>query len=82
MLLGQDLYSRSNIKANTMEPLLEKSITCPYCGETIDVLVDISDQDQQYIEDCQVCCRPITFVITMINSGDLSVSVRSEDDVY
>ena len=39
---------------------LEKSICCPYCGETIDVLVDTSDPSTEYIEDCQVCCRPIT----------------------
>ncbi len=34
--------------------------TCPYCGEPIELLVDSSVRKQNYIEDCQVCCRPIS----------------------
>lgn len=32
---------------------------CPYCGEPIDLFVDTSAGAQAYVEDCQVCCRPI-----------------------
>jgi hypothetical protein len=32
---------------------------CPFCGEPIELLVDLSAPDQRYIEDCEVCCRPI-----------------------
>ena len=32
---------------------------CPYCGEEISVLVDLSCPSQTYIEDCEVCCQPI-----------------------
>jgi len=42
-----------------MKQLTETSITCPYCGEPLDVLIDPADVGQQYIEDCQVCCKPI-----------------------
>lgn len=42
-----------------MNLLQEKNIGCPYCGESITILVDGSVGDQQYIEDCQVCCRPM-----------------------
>ena len=34
-------------------------VHCPYCGEAIELLVEDSVEQQQYIEDCQVCCRPI-----------------------
>ena len=35
---------------------------CPYCGEAIDSYVDPGGGEQQeYIEDCAVCCRPIRF---------------------
>ena len=34
-------------------------LTCPYCGETISMVLDTSTQEQTYIEDCEVCCRPI-----------------------
>jgi|AntDeeMinimDraft_5_1070356.scaffolds.fasta_scaffold135797_1 hypothetical protein len=32
---------------------------CAYCGEVNSTFVDPSQgTTQQYIEDCQVCCRP------------------------
>lgn len=35
-------------------------LTCPYCGETFDVLIDRSEGKVQSWEmDCEVCCRPI-----------------------
>jgi len=37
----------------------EKFFPCPYCGETISMLLDLSITTQTYIEDCEVCCRPI-----------------------
>lgn len=39
--------------------LEEEVISCPFCGESISILVDLSAGGQSYIEDCQVCCRPI-----------------------
>ena len=60
----------------------EVKVACPYCGESLDVLLDPEELDQEYIEDCQVCCRPIIFSTTEGSDGLLSVSVRSEDDTY
>ena len=52
---------------------------CPYCGEPVEALLDISGGDQHYIEDCPVCCRPIQFELqTDGDSWDLQV--RREDD--
>ena len=64
-----------------MKQLTEKSIACPYCGETIKILIDSSDMEQQYIEDCQVCCKPINILVSESVNGELEVSVCSEDDV-
>jgi hypothetical protein len=37
-------------------------LQCPHCGETIDSYPDPGGGDRQsYIEDCSVCCRPISF---------------------
>ncbi len=63
-----------------MHQLEEKSISCPYCGEVIEVLIDPEDTDQEYIEDCQVCCRPISFNISMQGSGELVIHVRAENE--
>tara|TARA_R110002111_G_scaffold35012_15_gene68980 strand:- start:738 stop:935 length:198 start_codon:yes stop_codon:yes gene_type:complete len=63
-----------------MASLTEQTISCPYCGESIDVLLDPEEVGQQYIEDCHVCCKPIVFIVKMDMSGDLSVSVHAEDE--
>lgn len=47
-----------------MDLLQTHNLYCPYCGEPIQVVVDCSTSHQEYIEDCQVCCRPINFNIT------------------
>lgn len=44
---------------------MEREIGCPYCGETISIWVDPGGgEDQSYVEDCQVCCKPIEIVVT------------------
>jgi hypothetical protein len=60
--------------------LLERDIYCPYCGESQTVLIDTSESEQAYIEDCQVCCRPIDFVVSIDNQGDVVVEVRHENE--
>lgn len=56
-------------------------IQCPYCGETIEILVDCSVENQSYIEDCQVCCRPMNLAITVDEVGVPEVTAFQEDDV-
>lgn len=58
----------------------EQNIWCPYCGESIKVIIDCSVQQQHYIEDCQVCCRPIDFEVVVDHLGYPDVSVYSEND--
>lgn len=65
-----------------MQHLTEQTVSCPYCGEAIEVLIDPQDEGDQYIEDCQVCCRPITFNVIMDSMGNLSVTVHDENDSY
>jgi len=65
-----------------LQQLTEKNIGCPYCGETLAVLIDSTDVEQQYIEDCQVCCKPIVFVITQSINAELEVNVYNEDEAF
>jgi hypothetical protein len=52
---------------------------CPYCGERVETYVDLSGGDQVYTEDCQVCCRPIVFVL-QVHDDEWMLDVRREDD--
>ena len=47
------------------------SVSCPYCGEPFQTLVDLSAGSAEYIEDCQVCCRPIQFHLELDHEGQL-----------
>jgi hypothetical protein len=63
-----------------MNALEEKTVQCPYCGESIDVLMDCSISHQNYIEDCQVCCRPVIFDVTVGNEGELRIVLTHENE--
>lgn len=63
-----------------MELLKSSTVICPYCGESMDVELDCSVEFQEYIEDCQICCRPITMVVSVGSDYEAQVSVRHEDE--
>lgn len=63
-----------------MNILQSKRIQCPYCAEKIEVLVDCSVSEQEYIEDCEVCCQPIYFQVFVDQHGSLRLYVKSENE--
>ena len=44
---------------------MEHFFICPYCGEQISMVVDLSIARQTYVEDCEVCCNPIEVTCTV-----------------
>ncbi|WP_404368953.1 CPXCG motif-containing cysteine-rich protein [Marinobacter sp.] len=62
-----------------MSALEFASIQCPYCGETLDISVDPSVEDQEYVEDCQVCCQPILIHAVFDEQGRLEVTAVAEN---
>lgn len=58
--------------------LASSIIQCPYCGEDIEVLVDFSISQQVYIEDCSVCCRPITISVESEYGEVVNIESRTE----
>ncbi|VAW62782.1 hypothetical protein MNBD_GAMMA11-3153 [hydrothermal vent metagenome] len=67
-------------KRDESEGVYARQVQCPYCWEMIEVVIDDCGEDQQYIEDCQVCCRPISFHITVDEYTRTHVQVLSEDE--
>ena len=55
-------------------------VDCPFCGEHFTTFVDISSGSQQYIEDCQVCCRPWLVSVSYDEDGTAHVFVDASDD--
>ncbi|MFK7780935.1 CPXCG motif-containing cysteine-rich protein [Psychroserpens sp.] len=55
----------------------EHFFQCPYCWESISMLVDISLSKQSYIEDCEVCCNPIQLSISTENSEIIAFEAQN-----
>ncbi|MEM7082407.1 MAG: CPXCG motif-containing cysteine-rich protein [Pseudomonadota bacterium] len=53
------------------------TITCPFCWESLDILLDPSVEHQRYTEDCQVCCHPIALSVTQ-DGHSVHVDVERE----
>jgi len=57
--------------------------SCPYCGEPVQLVIDddaSSGEEQDYIEDCQVCCRPMQVSVRFSGNGEIDVVLRDEND--
>jgi hypothetical protein len=56
------------------------TIQCPYCGEPFETQVDSSAGSASYIEDCQVCCRPIEIAVEVAADGTLTSVTAARSD--
>jgi hypothetical protein len=57
-------------------------VHCPYCGEPVELLVDLGGGVyQDYVEDCEVCCRPWRVRLILGDDGGLTADVGTLDDV-
>ena len=58
----------------------EAVVHCPYCGQENEIGLDPGNgASQEYVEDCQVCCRPWKVLVTYGPNGTADVMVESED---
>lgn len=60
--------------------LLNRTITCPYCGEGIEIQIDDSVDEADYYEDCSVCCRPIRVQVSIGYDGDCQLTILRDDE--
>ncbi len=58
----------------------EAIVECPHCGEANEIALDPgSGDDQEYVEDCQVCCRPWLMYVRYGRDGRAEVEVYASD---
>lgn len=55
-------------------------VTCPYCGEPSSISVGVEEEDEEFVQDCPVCCRPWKVRIRIRRDGTADVSVEAEGD--
>ena len=55
-------------------------VCCPYCGEEVELALDPGGGAvQEYVEDCQVCCRPWNVAVVYHEDGSAEVAVSALD---
>ena len=57
--------------------ITEHFFQCPYCWETISMLIDTSQTSQAYIEDCEVCCNPIQLDLKIENNVIIQIETQN-----
>ncbi|MBV2127550.1 MULTISPECIES: CPXCG motif-containing cysteine-rich protein [Arsukibacterium] len=63
--------------------ILTKTISCPFCGHPVHVDVEVTDDDQDYIEDCSNCCNPIHLKVHKdIQHHSVQIFVDADDEQY
>ena len=56
-----------------------ENFCCPYCGETNELLIDLSGgSHQEFVVDCEVCCAPIIIRLT-IRGEEISLDIQREN---
>lgn len=57
----------------------EATYICDACGEEIVVPLDPSaGEEQEYVEDCPVCCRPMVLRVEFDDDGEARVEGEHE----
>ena len=59
-----------------MNYVVDAEIECPYCGESFTISVDTSQGDYSMIEDCTVCCRPMSIELQCTPGEVIGVEVN------
>jgi hypothetical protein len=78
MSLDDDLEEEFPLGDGTVET--GASVLCPYCGEINEIALDPgSGTQQEYVEDCQVCCQPWKVTVHYYPDGTAEVGVEVED---
>jgi hypothetical protein len=55
---------------------IDADYVCPYCGAAVSTVVDPSaGAGQEYVEDCQVCCKPVRLVVAIDPDDPSSASL-------
>ncbi len=75
---ADDGDERDDPDAETFDGAIDGAadVSCPYCGERTTITLDPgSGASQDYVEDCEVCCRPWRVKVRYDRGGGATVSI-------
>ena len=76
----EPVYEPGEGGALSLAPEEFVAVRCPWCGERLETRIDMTASEASYVEDCEVCCRPIEFSVERPDGGALlAVGVRRLD---
>ena len=81
MRLGRHISELTGMKRKKQRrrPKEEATYVCNACGEEIVIPVDLSaGENQEYVEDCPVCCHPNVIHVEIDEGGDVRVWAEGE----
>ncbi|HVB32102.1 MAG: CPXCG motif-containing cysteine-rich protein [Gemmatimonadaceae bacterium] len=59
----------------------EATVLCPYCAEEVEITLDPGGgPEQEYVEDCEVCCQPWRVNVAYTEDGHAEVTVQALDE--
>ena len=70
---------KTNLGEKFMNGLESKQVQCPCCWENFEAIIDCSVDEQIYVEDCYVCCRPLVFDVKTDGQCVLELKVSPEN---
>lgn len=65
----EPVYEPGQADQSGIQPEEIVSIQCPWCGEPLETRVDVSGGAHTFVEDCQVCCRPMELTLELADDG-------------
>src|SRR5688572_15902355 len=81
---ARSIRRKSAPRSQALEPTMAATqlatLQCPCCGEQIEVIVDCSIENQEYVEDCSVCCRPLVITVAVSGGEIAAIHARSESE--
>jgi cysteine-rich CPXCG protein len=67
----EPVYEPGDERRGSLAPEEFVAVRCPWCGERLETRIDMTASEALYVEDCEVCCRPIEFRIERADGGAL-----------
>ena len=79
--MADDDYGEDDFPVGDGTVASEAEVICPYCGEEVVIAIDAgSGSEQNYVEDCPVCCKPWQVTVKFDDEGQAEVSLVAEDE--